>query len=632
MKAVLSILVFIAAIIRLSGQVIHPEGLAQPLPLYLNHLQVYADESNKLNAEQAAQKQYHPFAYFFSKIPDHLPINKTWWLKLEVQNQYGHDTTVVFYPGFQNYVHAYYADSGRFTPVAHAGNMLPASQLSIPAFRQALYLPLVQGKRNTFYISIYNRTTYHTDPLKPFLMSKASLNDIQLKSLQENRITDFIFMIGMGIFLIMIVYLLIKWIYLKDRAYFYYALSLFGGAVFYLTSFIETGNNMLFLEEKPHLVYMFADAFAFISIFGYWQFVRKFLYIDREKRVLGKYMKVSAYTILVYMLFSLLYVVVTGNIWNSIIMNTTFGFIMLVAGLYVLFGIRKLNQPLKRIIYGGIIITIIFYFIASLYEVVRGTRYEFLPELGGGAPIVMLGNILQMLFSVIGLAYRNKLESMEAADFKIQKSEAEMKALRAQMNPHFIFNCMHTIDAYIFKEQPEKASAFLNKFSKLVRQTLENSEQQLIPLTKELYSLRLYTELEQERYDGSFEVHFDIDDKAGDCKIPPLLLQPFAENAILHGLRHLQNKKGELRITVKHNAQGLRITISDNGIGRNASEEINRIKGKSHTSMALDLTRQRLKFYHQGKLREGGVLINDLATATQTGTEVVICLPEINNL
>lgn len=582
-----------------------------------------------MEVTQVVKQSFQPFSFHFNKIPDHLPVGKKLWLRVEIESNYSADTTIVFYPGFQNYVEAWLVDSGRTTPVAKCGNMLPASELSIKEFRQALYLPLYAGQKNSFLISVFNRTNYHTDALKPYLMSKDSLNEIQLKTLQESRVSDFIFITGIGMFLIMIIYLLIKWAYLKDRAYFYYALSLFGGSVFYLCSFLETGNNMLVFTEQPVLVYKWSDVFAFLGVFGYFQFVRKFLYIDREKPGLGKYMRWVAYAILIFMLISQVIVFANNHIWQYIQRNTVAGFVFLLLGLYVFFSIRKLNQPLRRVIYGGIIVTIFFYFLASIYEIARGTQYEFLPELGGGAPILMLGTMFQMLFSVIGLAYRNKLESVEAAEFKVQKSEAEMKALRAQMNPHFIFNCMHTIDAYIFKEQPDKASSFLNKFSKLIRHTLENSEKKLVPLSKEIESLKLYTQLEEERYDRNFEVVFDLNPGLESYKVPPLLLQPFVENAILHGLRHLKERRGRLEITGAEENGGLKICIRDNGIGRAAAAAINKIKEQAHQSMALELTRQRLRFYNRGKFTEGKVIINDLNSNQETGTEVLIWLPEI---
>jgi Histidine kinase/7TM diverse intracellular signalling len=609
------------------------ETLQRPLPLHLHHASFFEERTNKMPVEVVARHDFHPFSYYFSKIPKHLPPNTSWWMKFDINSHYERDTTVIFYPGFQNFVRAWHVAAGRFTNVGACGNMIPASSLSMPGFRQALQLPITAGQINTFYIQIKNVTTYQVDGFTPYLMSRASLDDAQAQLYRSKRIPDYFFFTGMGMFLIMLVYILLKWLYQKDEAYLYYALTILGSSAYFLFNFFKEHNNQLVFKENPLFVHLIADSFIFLSAFAYWKFVQKFLYIHKSAGFLGKFIHYGSRAILCVGAISLFYAFFFRDITGIINLNSAIGVVFLLGGLFILVSIRKINQPLRRFVYGGIFSLLFFYALGSLYEFARGTDWNFFPEsLGGGTPLLMIGNVFEMLFFTLGLAYRNKLETQQLAQIHVQKAEAEMKALRAQMNPHFIFNCMHTIDAYIFKEQPDKASAFLNKFSKLIRQTLENSEQQLIPLSKELSSLRLYTALEQERYDTGFEVYFDIDDKAVDCKIPPLLLQPFTENAILHGLRHLQHKKGELHIRVNHAVQYLRITISDNGIGRNASEEINRIKGKSHTSMALDLTHQRLKFYHQGKLREGKVMINDLDTATQTGTEVVICLPEINNL
>lgn len=604
------------------------EALEQPFPVYLAHLQVYEDVTNKMPLAAVQHQPFLPFVTKFSTIPAHLPADRTYWLKLSLQSGYKEDTSIVFYTNFQNYVHAWYADGGRLTPVARCGNMVSTTALSIRHFRQALYLPLQKGKINEYYISVYNRTTYHTAALKPYIMSQASLNEIQLKLLQDNRGADFIFVTGMGMFLIMIIYLLIKWIYLRDAAYFYYAISLAGGSLFYLSSFVETGNNMLFFTENPHWVYMWSDVFAFIGVFGYWQFVRKFLYVDREKPALGKYMRYVAYSILVFMMLSQLLILVNGSIWQYIQRNTYAGLVMLALGLYVLLSIRKLNQPLRRVIYGGIFSTIIFYFIATVYELARGTQFEFLADLGGGSPILMLGTTIQMLFSVIGLAYRNKLESQAAAAIQLKKTEAEMKALRAQMNPHFIFNCMHTIDAYIYKEQPDKASAFLNRFSKLIRHTLESSEKPLIALQSELEALKIYTLLEQERFDFSFDVQYIISENVASYKVPPLLLQPYAENAILHGLRHLKNKKGLLTITAIEQKNILVIEIKDNGVGRKAATLINQTNNRMHQSMAIELTQQRLLLAEKNE-HKGQVTIADVETYSETGTVVTIHIPKL---
>ncbi len=564
-----------------------------------------------------------------------MPPNKTWWMKVDIQSFLPADTTIVFYPGFQNYVQVYYAAGGRYSRIAVCGNMFPASQLNIPDFRQATLLPVTAQQLTTFYISIKNVTTYQVDAFKPYLMSKASLDNLQVRLLQNNRIPHAVFFTGIGMFVIMLIYILIKWLYQKDATYGYYAITIFGSMAYFLFNFFKEQNNQLVFTEKPMLIHLIADSFIFLSIFAYWHFVRRFLYLSKEKAFLGRFMYYGSFAVLIAGLASLWYAFTFKNITGLIQLNSTIGVIFLLAGFYILISIRKMKQPLKWFIYGGIFCLVLFYSLGSFYEMIRDTQWNFFPNfLGGGTPLLMIGNVFEMLFFTIGLAYRSKLEVEAVAGISVQKAEAEMKALRAQMNPHFIFNCMHTIDAYIFKEQPEKASAFLNKFSKLIRQTLENSQYPLISLDKEMESLQLYITLEEERFENTFTTRFDIPKQLLDqhFKIPPLLLQPYAENAIQHGLRHLPvtktgtiKEQGRLTVQLSEEADKIVITIADNGIGRTASQQLKATNGRTHESLALTLTKQRLETLPGN----GTVEIRDTKNGDEMGTQVIIHLPKI---
>jgi len=603
--------------------------LQQPFPLYLNNAVFSLDVSNKMPLPELAERSFHSFSYFFSSTDKHLPPNKTWWIKIEIDNRLTLDTTIIFYPGFQNFVNAYQAAGGRYTKVGVCGNMLPASQLSIPHFRQALTLPVRGAAISTFYISIKNLTTYQVDPFRPYLMSRSSLSEVQEKLLDKSRVPDHIFFTGIGMFLIMMVYIVIKWLYQKDAAYLYYAITIFASIAYFLFNYFKEQNNQYWFAEYPMINHLSTDSFIFLSMFAYWRFVRKFLYLDKTKSFLGQYLKVGSNVILTTGIISLLYAWMFRDITGLIKLNSTIGVIMLTAGLYVLYAIRKVNQPLRRFIYGGLLCLVIFYSLGAAYEMVRDTPYAFLPSLGSGTPLLMIGNIFEMLFFTLGLAYRSKLETQQLAGITVQKAEAEMKALRAQMNPHFIFNCMHTIDAYIFKEQPEKASAFLNRFSRLIRQVLENSQYKLIGIDKELESLELYIKLEQERFDHSFNFRIEVPKELlnGHYKIPPLLLQPYAENAILHGFRHLpaSHSIGELLIRMTDAGDSIMISITDNGIGVVASGQVNERNGKMHTSMAQQLTRQRLELMPGNS----SVTVTDLTGPGNTGTVVNIQIPKI---
>ncbi|HLZ89706.1 MAG TPA: histidine kinase, partial [Puia sp.] len=165
-------------------------------------------------------------------------------------------------------------------------------------------------------------------------------------------------------------------------------------------------------------------------------------------------------------------------------------------------------------------------------------------------PFLLLGLVAALAFLVV----RRRISAIRRESaMKNKIAETEMMALRAQMNPHFIFNCMNIIDGLITNNRKAEALNFLQKFSKLIRLVLENSQYQEVPLNQDLQALRLYIELEVVRSNNHFSYIFDIDRELQEqnYKIPPLLLQPYIENAIVHGLRNKESGDGILRVDIK---------------------------------------------------------------------------------
>ena len=190
-----------------------------------------------------------------------------------------------------------------------------------------------------------------------------------------------------------------------------------------------------------------------------------------------------------------------------------------------------------------------------------------------------------------------------AAAIKQQITGLETKALKAQMNPHFVFNSLTSIQDSVVHGKTEVASKYLGKFSRLIRAILENSDKKYITLEQEIDYLRLYLELESFRFDDlDFEINVkDIPD-ASFIKIPAMLIQPFVENAIKHGLGH---KEGSKKVTVSFAAPRedmLEVKVEDDGIGREQAAIINRARSSSHQSMGMKITAERLRLQHeQGK-------------------------------
>jgi LytS/YehU family sensor histidine kinase len=224
-----------------------------------------------------------------------------------------------------------------------------------------------------------------------------------------------------------------------------------------------------------------------------------------------------------------------------------------------------------------------------------------------------------------------KLESEKTkVELQHQATELEMQALRAQMNPHFIFNSLNSINRFILQNNKAQASEYLTKFSRLVRLILQNSQVALIPLESELESLQLYLELETVRFDHHFEFKIIVDDEldADIIKVPPLIIQPYVENAIWHGLMH-KEEKGHLEIELFQEEYSLCCRITDDGIGRNKAAELKSKSASTHKSVGMKITASRIEMLQQKKQLDAHIKITDLILpdGTAGGTEVLLKIP-----
>ena len=199
------------------------------------------------------------------------------------------------------------------------------------------------------------------------------------------------------------------------------------------------------------------------------------------------------------------------------------------------------------------------------------------------------------------------------AELQQQATELEMQALRAQMNPHFIFNCLSSINRFILKNEGKTASNYLTRFSRLIRMVLMNSQKPLIALEEELQMLRLYLDMERLRFKDSFDygITFLNTIESDNIFIPPLLLQPFCENAIWHGLMHKEDH-GHLDIELSMQNNILNCTIKDNGIGRERAEEMRSKSAEKGKSMGLKITTERLALLNREKGVQTFYQIEDL--------------------
>jgi sensor histidine kinase YesM len=174
-----------------------------------------------------------------------------------------------------------------------------------------------------------------------------------------------------------------------------------------------------------------------------------------------------------------------------------------------------------------------------------------------------------------------------------------MKALKAQMNPHFIFNSLSSINWFILKNKTQEASDYLTSFSRLIRMVLTNSDKPVISLDEELKMLRLYLDMEQLRLEHSFDYKIEMMNNIDPAEIymPPMILQPFCENAIWHGLSH-KTEKGVLTVNFELQENLLNCTIADNGVGREKADLLKNNKSHKEKSLGIQITKSRLSLFN----------------------------------
>ncbi len=220
----------------------------------------------------------------------------------------------------------------------------------------------------------------------------------------------------------------------------------------------------------------------------------------------------------------------------------------------------------------------------------------------------------------------------QEAALKHKIIETEMQALRAQMNPHFIFNCINAIDNLIQTNQKDKATIYLTRFAKLIRVVLDSSKNNVVHFHKEYEALNLFLQLEQFRFSNKFEYELKADEEImnGDYKVPPLLVQPFIENAIHHGLMNKPGNDKKLFVKIGVKDDTITYLIADNGVGRQKAMQIKNLNKPEHISYGIQISTERIHLYNKNGKEKDVVLTDLYNNGMPAGTQVEVCI-RINN-
>lgn len=249
---------------------------------------------------------------------------------------------------------------------------------------------------------------------------------------------------------------------------------------------------------------------------------------------------------------------------------------------------------------------------------------------------IILSTLLPTVFAfsfIVFVFYRARRESFfkqKEAELKLNTSEVEMKALRSQINPHFIFNCLNSIHHYMHSNDLKLAGEYLVKFSQLIRHVLESSYSRMVPLSDEIEALRLYIQLEQLRLNHSFNFVINTEEFTDQdaISIPPMLIQPFVENSIWHGLNN-RGEGGMITIKVTRADEMLKCTIEDNGYERTEKPVNDLSLVVKKTSLGMSLINERLEVVNTLYKVKAGFTVSDILDQEnkKCGKKVELLLP-----
>jgi len=443
-----------------------------------------------------------------------------------------------------------------------------------------------------------------------------------------------------GALLFFLLFVGLIYVQYRQPIYRYYLLYVLAGCTFALLktrTYTPLGHWIsyypLFRTHLPETV-------MWLGLTAYLFFLSELLDLRTKHPVAHRWLRSAAW---VGAVFGVLYAIVLlltndGGIQQAVFWGTRYMLIPLYVALLVWTG-HWVRSPLTRYVILGNVLMAVVGILAWLRA--GGVLLKGVTLPGGVDNLMMVSFavLLEMLVFALALAHRIRLldrdrqasqtayieEIEQRTAYEKRLAKIEMLALRSQMNPHFLFNSLNTIEYFVLKGDEEKASRYLSSFSRLLRLILNHSNADTVRLSEELMGLQLYLELEATRFSEEFS--YTIEVSAGinqdEVLLPPLLLQPFVENAIWHGLR--QSRKADKRLWIRiliDNENTLRFEVEDNGIGRQRANDLKSRTANPRKSYGMDITRQRIELYNRNYPTQLDVQLLDLDTNGQTGTLV----------
>jgi sensor histidine kinase YesM len=569
-----------------------------------SYVSIFEDPTNQLSVQEVMASGR--FKMSTQKVPNLGLSNSSFWIQFQVRNL-SRETNFLLelaQPTTDEVTLYSIVPSGKIT-ATKMGEYLPFSnrQYQEPNYLFDLYIP--KNKDRVYLMRLKSKELL----LLPLSIgsNKSIFDRIKYKDIFSG--------IYIGLMLTMIFYNLFLYLSIRDKNYLYYVVYV--ASVLLIQMSTQGYSFQLLWPNSPWMQIHCLFLYTTISGITVNEFSKEFLQIRKRAPLLwkGTFVFHVTYTI------SLLAALLGFYVFSFNLINISAGLI----SIYLLVTAAIISKEFRParfylIAWSGFLIGIVIYVLKDFNVLPYNNFTRYAMQIGSAFETVLLS---------FALADRINILKREKEADQIRMLEFQNSALRSQMNPHFIFNALNAIQGYTAQGDKLAANRFLSRFSKLIRTALQHSRVTKVPLEDDLSSLKNYLELEQLRFQDSFDFQIKVADNIDktEVTIPSMLIQPFVENAIVHGLANLE-RKGKIDIDFKQKNDSLFITITDNGIGIEASKKQKAGIASSHKSVGMTITKRRLEML-SGNSETGNIEVQELKdeNGKVVGTKVTLQIP-----
>lgn len=650
------------------------------------YINIISDEQQQLTIAQVSRLTFHHNETVFHNYPKNNGQVNNCWLKLTIKNQYNKPLSYRLFSGWHDFMYWYSQAPGNSPQLLmQTGLMLDNGGVE-RWHHYAFNVQVPPGEVRTFYLHIINKS-YNENALMPFLFSTEGYAIFRDQQLDIYRKEAVVIQVLLGMLMVFFSISIINYIQLPDKSYIYFAAYVLGLILFFALRLESKPYQLSFFHRWPMLKYYWdIPGLLFCFYLMYLLFGNAFLNLTERYPFMERVFTWVAAIVGGLIIFCM-YCILEEQYHLPTIIYSYVYFLTLIPllAVFVALARRSRHHPLVRFFLYGSVCLYLACFGSFLMHVRPLGLLSALGELAAPTMLLIGGVLLQAMFFLAGLSYRNKLVHLERTrtqellikqlnknkelqhklneqleelvkeqtteilrkkqeleeqrkiqletEYDKKLTEIELKAIRAQINPHFIFNCLNSIQLFVMQRDYEYAQKYLSDFSYLIRKTLDFSRRNFISLADEITYLNTYLGLEKMRFENRMEYEIVVDPviATAELEIPAMLLQPYVENAVKHGMTNPRQPTGQLSIYFNQVASDmLECIIADNGIGIARSKSL-RMLPKHHQSSGMEISQNRAELLNKMYNTEIHIEIIDRSSDddSDSGTTVKILIPQL---